>query len=385
MRLVRTNEVIYRLILNPHGMEHGEKMNMARAVNIGYVVVGILGFAILSNAADTKSQVHVVVGHLLPKEGGTQPASASPLRTPFGVDFDAAGNMWIVELTGGRVHRIDTGGKLTHVSGDGSKSYRGDGEPANKATFNGMHNVAVTPEGDVYISDSWNHCIRKIDKKTGAISTIAGTGKAGFSGDGGPATKARFNFVMCITFNAAHDKLYVADLKNRRIRVVDLKTGLVDTIAGNGKRGVPTNGADAKASPLVDPRAVAVDSKGRVYILERGGHALRVVSPAGKIRTVAGTGKAGRADGPALSAQLNGPKHLCFDAADNVYIADEQNRLIKKYDPRKKTLTTVLGDGKSNPPVRLSRPHGVCVRNGQLYIVDTGNNRVLRMSVSGSK
>jgi sugar lactone lactonase YvrE len=334
-------------------------------------------------AADRAPRVTVVVGNLLPEEGGPKDARPSPLKMPFGIDFDRAGNLFIVELEGGRVHKLTPEGKLTTIAGDGSKGYAGDGGPAGRATFNGMHNVAVTPQGDVYIADTWNNRIRKISKKTGTITTIAGTGAKGYGGDGGPATKAKFDYPMCITLNASNDKLYVADLNNRRIRVVDLKSGTVDTVAGNGKKGVPRDGADAKKSPLIDPRAVAVDSRGRVYILERSGHALRVVTPDGKIHTVAGTGKRGYADGPARKAQLGSPKHLCVDEHDNVYIADEQNHRIRKYDPVKKTVTTVLGGGIGTPPVRLKSPHGVCVEKGTLYVVDSYHDRILR--VEGSR
>ncbi len=314
------------------------------------------------------SHVEVVVGS---KDGN------SPLKRPFGVDFTSKGDMIIVELEGGRVHRFRDG-KLSLFSGDGSRSYKGDGGPAKDATYNGMHNVAVTPNDDIYIADSWNHCIRKIYAKTGVVSTIAGTGRPGFGGDGGPATKAKFDYIMCITLNPSNDKLFVADLKNRRIRVVDLKTGIVTTVAGNGKRGKPRDGADALKSPLVDPRAVTVDSKNRVYILERGGHALRVVED-GKIRTVAGTGKGGFRDGPALKAQFRSPKHLCVDGQDRVIIADDVNRRIRLFDPTTKKVTTLLGEGAGDAKIRLSHPHGVCIEGGMLYIVDTSHHRILRM------
>jgi sugar lactone lactonase YvrE len=321
----------------------------------------------------------VVIGESLAKVKNPEPGE---LQSPFGVDFDQRGNMYIVELSGGRVHKLDVMGTLTTIAGDGSKGYTGDKGPAKKATFNGMHNVAVTPEGDLYISDSWNHCIRKIDGQTGIITTIAGTGKPGFAGDGGPATKAEFDYLMCVSLNASNDKLYVADLKNLRIRLVDLKTGTVSTAAGNGKKGVPKDGSVATKSPLTDPRAVAVDSQNNVYILERGGHALRVVTPNGKIRTVAGTGKAGGDDGPALKAQLNSPKHLAIDAQDNVIIADDQNARIRLYDPSKGTLTSILGKGVKKPKRGLSRPHGVCVhKDGSIYVVDTGHHRVLRLKL----
>jgi DNA-binding beta-propeller fold protein YncE len=324
-------------------------------------------------------EIRVVVGSFLPEENARVTPEPSPLKSPFGVDFDRQGNMWIVELEGGRVHRRSLDGELALIAGDGSQGYKGDGERASAATFNGMHNVAVTPAGDVYIADSWNNCVRMIDKDTGVISTLAGTGEAGFSGDGGPAKKAKFDYVMCVTLNPSHTKLYLADLSNHRIRVIDLKTGVVSTVAGNGQAGVPEDGARAIESPLVDPRAVAVDSQERVYVLERAGHALRMVTPAGLIRTVAGTGQPGAGDGPANTAELNSPKHLCVDSEDNVYIADEANHLIRLYDIRQGTLSTVLGAGQGRPAVRLSHPHGVCFREGTLFVVDSGNNRILSL------
>jgi arylsulfatase A-like enzyme/sugar lactone lactonase YvrE len=326
------------------------------------------------------AKVEPVVGGLLAQEGGRWDPTSSPLASPFGVDFDGDGNMFVVELEGGRIHQRTADGELKQISGDGSKSYRGDGGPVGKATYNGMHNCAVTPNGDLYIADSWNHCIRKVDHATGNITTIAGTGAAGFSGDGGPATAAKFNFVMCITLNHSGDKLYVADLKNKRIRCVDLRSGIVETIAGNGKNGVPTDGAIAASSPLVDPRAVASDSQGRVYILERGGNALRVVDNDGTIRTVAGTGRRGNQDGPAMQASFGSPKHICVDDQDNVYIADDQNRAIRKYDPRAKTVSTVLGEGHGDQRIKLLRPHGVTWEADALYVVDTGHNRILKLT-----
>ena len=138
---------------------------------------------------------------------------------------------------------------------------------------------------------------------------------------------------------------------------------------------MPKDGAKATEAPLFDPRAVAPDSKGNVYVLERSGHALRVVRPNGQIYTVAGTGKKGRKDGPGKQAKLGAPKHICVDDADNVYIADEANDLIRKYDPKTGKVSTILGHGK----VKLDYPHGVTWEKGKLYVVDTGHNRILRV------
>ena len=327
----------------------------------------------------TSAEVQFVVGDLLKSEGGDWDPDSSPLSSPFGIDFAPDGTMLIVELYGGRVHQIDADGKLTHISGDGSKSYHGDGGPIKDATYNGMHNCAVTKNGDLYIADSWNHCVRKVDHRDKTISTIAGTGEAGFSGDGGPASKATFNFVMCITLNHDETQLHIADLKNRRVRDVDLQTGIVRTVAGNGKAGKPSDGSRATESPLVDPRAVASDSKGNLYILERGGQALRVVDRQGAIRTVAGNGKKGHKDGDAMNAMLGSPKHLCVDRQDRVLIADDQNRAIRLYDPESHKMTTVLGRGFGDKRIQLSKPHGVCWEDDWLYVIDTGHNRILRM------
>jgi sugar lactone lactonase YvrE len=293
-------------------------------------------------------------------------------------------------MTGQRVRKVDAKGILTTIAGTGQKGDGGDGEAATKAQFNGMHSLAVTANGDLYLADTWNNRVRKIDAKTGVITTVAGTGQKGFSGDGGPAAKAQFGGIYCVALDPKGERLYLADLDNRRIRVVDLKSGTVNTVAGNGERGVPKDGADARSAPLVDPRAVAVDAKGNVYILERSGHALRVVDDKGKIRTVAGTGKAGATGdgGDARQATLNGPKHLCIDLEGNVLIADTENHLIRKYLPKEGKIVRVAGTGKKGAdgvggdPLKadLSQPHGVYMHpSGVLYISDSSNHRVLKI------
>jgi hypothetical protein len=313
------------------------------------------------------------------------------LREPFGVDFDRAGNLYFVEFSGHRVRKLDAKGTLYTVAGTGEKGFDGDEGPANKAHFNSMHSLAVAANGDIYLADTWNNRVRKIEVKNGKISTIAGTGEKGFGGDGGPATKAKFGGIYCLALNAKNEKLYLADLDNRRIRAVDLRSGRVETVAGNGERGIPKDGTEARKSPLVDPRAVAVDAKGNIYILERAGHALRVVDGKGAIRTVAGTGKKGFSGdgGDALRAEFNGPKHLCVDGNGDVLIADTENHVIRKYLPRENKVIRVAGCGRmgsgglNGPPLeaQLNRPHGVYVRSdGVLYIADSGNDRILKIT-----
>ena len=303
---------------------------------------------------------------------------SSQVKNPFGVAFDQDGNTYIAEYDGGRIHLLKTDGKLVLFSGNGEKGFAGDGMLAKKAVYNGMHNLARAANGDIYVSDTRNNLIRKIDGKTNLVSTIAGVpGKKGFAGDGGPAVKAQLADPISISLSPDGKTLLIADIHNKRIRGIDLETGIIKTLAGNGKKGKPKEGGQATGQALTDPRASVIDKKGNLYVLERGGNALRVVRPDGRIFTLAGTGKKGPKDGPARKAQFSGPKHLCLDGEDNVIIADDNNHLIRLYNPRTKTVSTLLG-GDALPRAKLNRPHGVAVApDGALWICDSWNNRVL--------
>jgi sugar lactone lactonase YvrE len=350
--------------------------------------VGALFFIALCQSSIAAQETVLVAGGGDRPDGS--PAIQASLDSPFGVDFDRAGNLFLVELTGQRVRKIDRNGILSTIAGDRKKGDRGDGGPAAAAQFNGMHNLAIGPDDTIYVADTWNNCVRVIDPRSGKITRVAGTGEKGFSGDGGPATKAKLGGVYCASLDATGDGLYLADLDNRRIRSVDLRTGIITTVSGNGERGVPRDGAIATEAPLVDPRAVAVDKSKNVYVLERSGHALRVVDREGKIRTVVGTGKPGASgdNGAGRTATLNGPKHLCFDHQGNVIIADTENHVIRKYLVGVGKIVRLAGSGRKGkagiggPPLEaeLNQPHGVYVhRDGTLYIADSSNHRVLKI------
>jgi hypothetical protein len=325
-----------------------------------------------------------------PDDGSHLAATGAGLNNPFAVALDRAGNLFITEEKGNDVRRVDGQGHISVYAGTGRKGDGGDGGPAAAALLNNPHHIAFAPGGpdDLIIADTLNARVRRVDPVTGAISTLIGSTK-GFGGDGGPAAQAQLQNVFCLAY-AGSDRLYLADLGNRRVRVVDLHTGVITTAAGNGQKGVPADGATAVDAPLLDPRAVAVDHHGNLYIVERSGHVLRVVDPQGKIRTVAGTGQIGNSGdgGPALAATFNGPKHLTVDNDDNVLIVDTENHAIRKYLPREGRVVRVAGTGVkgsagvggSPEALQLNRPHGVLVdAAGAIYIADSENQRVLRI------
>jgi len=319
------------------------------------------------------------------------PATQCALHEPFCTEFTPAGEMIIAEMEhGNRVLKVGRDGVLHVIAGTGAKGASGDGGPATAATFNGIHNFVVTREGDLLLADSFNSLLRRIDARTGLIATLAGSIKKGFAGDAGPAKDAQFSTLIQIALDRTGRQLYGADIGNHRIRRIDLEKGVVTTVAGNGQAGVPADGAEAVNAPLVDPRAVTPDAEGGFYILERNGNALRYVDPAGRIKTVVGTGAKGLSGdgGPGLQATMNGPKYIALDRDGTVLIADAENHVIRRYAPKTGLMTRVAGTGKpgtaglNGDPLQceLRRPHGVTVGpDGALYITDSYNDRVLKI------
>jgi sugar lactone lactonase YvrE len=330
----------------------------------------MLGILVLASFSLFAARVEVVLG----------PAQRA-MKEPFGVAFDREGNGYVVEHKGEVILRIDGKGMVSLFAGTGEVGNSGDGGRATQALMFDPHGIAITRDGAwMYVADTRNHTVRRIDRRNGIITTIAGTGQEGFSGDGGPATQAMFKGTFGIALAPDDRALYIADLGNKRVRKLDLRSGIVSTVAGNGQAGVPAEGALAKDSPLMDPRAVAVDSRHRVYVLERNGNALRVVESDGRIHTVIAPGM--------VTPDLKGPKHLCVDPQDRVVIADAENHLIRRYDPKSGATITIAGTGAkgdtidAKDPLRteLNRPHGVFVTgSGDLYIADSYNHRILRV------
>ncbi|HEY8504064.1 MAG TPA: hypothetical protein VIL46_05740, partial [Gemmataceae bacterium] len=248
-------------------------------------------------------------------DGG--PAAQARLNLPFDVVLDAKGNVYFSDTFNHCVRRVDAKtGVITTVAGCGRKGYSGDGGPATEATLNEPYGVKIDADGNLYLVDRLNFCVRKVDAKTGVITTVAGTGKSGYSGDGGPAAKAMMREPNGIALDGK-GKLYVADVRDQRVRVVDLATGTIDTLCGTGKKEHAGDGGPFAEASLLGPRAVAVGPDGSLYICQREGHGVRRIDfRSGRIERFAGTGKKGYSGdgGPALEATFNGPKELDIDA-----------------------------------------------------------------------
>lgn len=279
--------------------------------------------------------------------------------------------------------------EISTVAGTGVAGFRGDSELAVTAQLNRPYGIAVDSTGSLYFSDYNNHRVRKISTD-GKISTIAGAG-AGYRGDNGPAVSAQLNCPREVAVDAS-GSVYITDAANHRVRVIT-PDGKINTVAGTGTAGSSGDGGPAAKAQLNYPLGVAVDSTGALYISDHGNHRVRKITADGKISTVAGTGVAGFKgdDGPAASAQLSGPYALAVSDADVLYITDGNNHRVRKVAADGSISTVVgkgtagySGDGGPATSAQLNLPLGVVVDSaGALYISDYNNHRVRKVTPDG--
>lgn len=304
-----------------------------------------------------------------------------------GIVIDAEGNLYIADTDNNRVRKIDTNGIVTTVAGNGNEGDAGDGGPATSAELNLPSDVAVDHAGNLFIADSENARIRRVDAH-GIITTVAGDGTLDDSGDGGPATSAELGGPSGVAFDAAGN-LYIADLTGR-IRKVDTH-GVISTVAGKSASGYSGDGAPALSAELNLPTDVVVDSTGRLYIVDHGNNRIRVVGTNGIIDTVAGNGTVGASgdEGLATNAQIYGPVGIAADAAGDIYVAEYSNRDIRKVDTSRliSSVYSILiygGSGFSTIIPGIPIPTVVGADNlGNLYVADTVNHRVVRIGADG--
>jgi len=323
-------------------------------------------------------------------DGG--PASRALLNGPFDIGFDARDNLYFSDTFNHCIRIVDARtGVITTCAGCGEAGYSGDGGPAMRARFNEPYGIAVDNAGNIYVADRHNHCVRRINGNSGIVDTFAGDGSSGFGGDGGAASRAGMVEPNGLALDPAQTRLYVADVADHRVRVVDLASGLIWTFAGTGEAEHSGDGGPVAAAGIYGARAVKVAADGTVYILERQGSTLRAVDPhSGIITTLAGTGERayGGDDGPALAASFDAPKELAIDREGNLLIVDTENHAIRRVDIRTGTVATIAGSGRQGGdgdggPARaaaLDRPHGAAVAaDGSIYIGDTNNHRIRKL------
>ena len=266
---------------------------------------------------------------------------------PMRVTGDRAGNLYVTDAHHARIRRIDTAtGIITTVAGCGTEGYSGDDGPAVHAQIASPHGSALDRHGNIYIADLKNDRIRKVDASTGTITTVAGTGEHGYSGDGGPATEAMLASPIAV-FATADGDLYIADHRNSRVRKVDSATGIITTVAGNGEQGFSGDGGPATHAAIALPRDVAIHANGSLYIADGANNRIRKVAPDGTISTVAGTGRAEYSGdrGPAHKASLSMPYSIALDRDGSLYVVDTGNYRVRKIDATTGIITTVAGNG----------------------------------------
>jgi streptogramin lyase len=318
--------------------------------------------------------------------GDNGPALKAKLNNPFGIVRGPDGALYICDMSNHVIRRVDKNGIITTVAGTGRKGYSGDGGPALKAELNEPYEIRFAASGDMYFVEMRNHLVRRVAARTAIISTVAGTGKAGFSGDGNAATNAALNQPHSIQLDSAGN-LYICDIGNHRIRKVDSRTGIMSTFAGTGAKSSTKDGAPFAGNPLFGPRAIDFDTAGNAWLALRDGNAVyRLDLKQGTVHHVAGTGKTGFQGngGPAKEATLSGPKGLSIASNGDVYLADTESHSIRMIDSRTGRLDLVagtgqLGDGPDGDPLscKMARPHGVFAdADGSVFVGDSEAHRV---------
>ena len=342
-------------------------------------LLGVL-LPLLPIRARAASSVSVLIGT------GAAGHSDTQVNNPYGLVIGPDGALYFCDLDNQRIRRLDVRTRrTTDVAGTGTRGYGGDGGPATSAALNMPHEIAFDGRGHLYIAERDNHVIRRVEAGTGQISTLAGTGAAGFSGDGGPAAQAQLRQPHSVAM-APDGRLLICDVGNHRLRAVDLATGVIATIGGTGERRPTTDGARLLGAPLNGPRAIAVGADGAIYLALREGNAIHRIAPRdGTIHHLAGTGAQGHTGdgGPARLATLGGPKGLALSGR-RLYVADTENHAIRCIDLEAGTIATVLGtgtrgDGPDGDPLRcgLARPHGLfAASDGALYVGDSEAHRI---------
>jgi sugar lactone lactonase YvrE len=318
-----------------------------------------------------------------------------PLLLPSAIVFDPTGNLYIAETANHVIRKVDTNGNITTIAGTGTQGFSSVSGPANAAQLDSPQGLALDTANHLYIADTHNHVIRKLNLTTGILTTIVGTGAPGFSGDHGPATSAQLDLPTALALDAKNN-LYLADTRSHRIRRIDATTGLITTIAGNGTQGFSGDNGPATAASIDSPTGLALDASNNLYLADTHNHRIRRIDAiTGLITTIAGTGSLGYSgdNAQAATAALALPHGLTLDAGGNLYLADTENNRIRRIDATTGIITTVAGNctqgfsGDNGPATAaaLDIPRDATFSPGSLLtLADTGNQRIRQLDQSSS-
>lgn len=334
----------------------------------------------------SESAITTVAGSISGFAGDGGPAGQALLYEPRDSDIGPDGSIYLSDTGNHRIRKIAPDGTITTIAGTGSPTYNGDDIPASRASLAMPHDVAVGDDGVLYVADTAHQRIRRIGTD-GVISTIAGTGIAGSSGDGGPATSAQLKGPKSVVLHAGG--LYLSGV-DHKIRRVDLGTGIITTVAGTGVAGYSGDGGPATQATMREPQRVQIDSQGTIYVAEKGNSVVRRIDAVtGTISTVVGTGVAGSSGegGPATQARLNQPRGIALEGDSTLYVADTNNHQVRRVDLATGTINLVAGsmrgfggDGGPAGRAKLCLPRGLtAMPDGDLLVADTCNNRLRRI------
>ena len=368
-----------------------KKSNGIRFLIFLGVFASVLVFLASANlvSAQQRGSITTVVG----MGPNNVPAVLAPVDGAQSVAIDSSGNIYIAASGLDRIFKVDSLGTLTLFAGTGVYLFNGDGIPAINAGLNGPCSIALDANGNLFISEWGNRRIRRIDRSTGIISTVAGTGGSGCSGDGGPAINATMTYPRALAIDYLGN-VFIADYFDHRIRRVDAGTGVITTVAGNGIAGYSGDGGRATGASLKYPSGVAVDNQGNIFIADRDNHRIRRVDIYGTITTFAGNGTQGffGNGGPASSASLSIPEGVVVGSSGDIYIADSGNHCVRRVDTagiisgvvNSIAYSGYSGDGGPASDARLVFPVGITLDGaGDMFIADSADHRVRRVGSGG--